>query len=36
MTSGSECEWAGIQVPIFAGLLPITSMGGLRRMAALA
>jgi methylenetetrahydrofolate reductase (NADPH) len=31
-----RCEWAGIQVPILAGLLPVTSMSGLRRMAELA
>ncbi len=31
-----RCELAGIRVPIIAGIMPITSLGGLRRMAELA
>lgn len=31
-----RCELAGIQVPIIAGILPVTSISGLRRMAELA
>jgi len=31
-----RCELAGIRVPIIAGIMPITSAGGLRRMAELA
>jgi len=31
-----RCELAGIRVPIIAGLMPITSMGGMSRMAELA
>jgi len=31
-----RCELAGIQVPIIAGIMPITSTSGLRRMAELA
>ncbi len=31
-----RCELAGIRVPIVAGILPVTSMQGLRRMAELA
>jgi len=31
-----RCELAGIRVPILAGLLPVTTMSGLRRMASLA
>lgn len=32
----ARCELAGIRVPIIAGIMPITSMGGMRRMAELA
>jgi methylenetetrahydrofolate reductase (NADPH) len=32
----ARCELAGIRVPIIAGLMPITSIAGLRRMAELA
>ena len=31
-----RCEIAGISVPIIAGIMPITSLGGMRRMAELA
>jgi methylenetetrahydrofolate reductase (NADPH) len=31
-----RCELAGIQAPIIAGIMPITSLGGMRRMAQLA
>jgi len=31
-----RCELAGIRVPIVAGIMPVTSMSGLRRMAELA
>lgn len=31
-----RCELAGITVPILAGIMPITSLGGMRRMAELA
>src|SRR5690606_206626 len=31
-----RCELAGIKVPIVAGIMPITSVGGMRRMAQLA
>jgi len=31
-----RCELAGIGVPILAGIMPVTSLGGLRRMAELA
>ncbi|HUD21366.1 MAG TPA: methylenetetrahydrofolate reductase [NAD(P)H] [Acidobacteriaceae bacterium] len=31
-----RCELAGIRVPIIAGIMPITSMSGMRRMAQLA
>ncbi len=31
-----RCELAGIRVPIIAGILPVTSMSGMRRMAGLA
>ena len=31
-----RCELAGIKVPIIAGIMPITSLGGMRRMAQLA
>jgi methylenetetrahydrofolate reductase (NADPH) len=31
-----RCELAGIRVPIIAGIMPITSVGGMRRMAQLA
>lgn len=31
-----RCELSGIQVPILAGIMPVTSHGGLRRMADLA
>jgi methylenetetrahydrofolate reductase (NADPH) len=31
-----RCELAGIHVPIIAGIMPITSLGGMRRMAQLA
>lgn len=31
-----RCELAGIRVPIMAGIMPVTSMAGLRRMAELA
>lgn len=31
-----RCELAGIRVPIIAGIMPITSFGGIRRMAELA
>jgi methylenetetrahydrofolate reductase (NADPH) len=31
-----RCELAGIRVPIIAGIMPITSMGGMKRMAQLA
>jgi len=31
-----RCELAGISVPILAGVMPITSLGGMRRMAQLA
>ena len=31
-----RCELAGIRVPIIAGIMPVTSMGGLERMAELA
>lgn len=31
-----RCELAGIHVPILAGIMPITSMGGMKRMAQLA
>ena len=31
-----RCELAGIQVPIIAGIMPITSLGGMKRMAQLA
>ena len=31
-----RCELAGIKVPIIAGIMPITSMSGLKRMAELA
>ena len=31
-----RCELAGIRVPIIAGIMPITSLGGMKRMAQLA
>ena len=31
-----RCEFAGIHVPIVAGLMPITSLSGMKRMAELA
>jgi methylenetetrahydrofolate reductase (NADPH) len=31
-----RCELAGIRIPIIAGIMPITSLGGMRRMAQLA
>jgi methylenetetrahydrofolate reductase (NADPH) len=31
-----RCELAGIHVPIIAGIMPITSLGGMKRMAQLA
>ncbi|RYD22385.1 MAG: methylenetetrahydrofolate reductase [NAD(P)H] [Verrucomicrobiaceae bacterium] len=31
-----RCELAGIEVPVLAGIMPVTSMAGLRRMAELA
>jgi methylenetetrahydrofolate reductase (NADPH) len=31
-----RCELAGIRVPIIAGIMPISSIGGMRRMAELA
>src|SRR5690606_11796228 len=31
-----RCELAGIRVPIIAGIMPVTSAGGLKRMAELA
>ena len=31
-----RCELAGIKIPIIAGIMPITSIGGMRRMAELA
>ena len=31
-----RCTMAGIQIPLVAGLMPITSAGGMRRMAELA
>jgi methylenetetrahydrofolate reductase (NADPH) len=31
-----RCELAGIRVPIIAGIMPVTSLGGMRRMAQLA
>src|SRR5690606_34753095 len=31
-----RCELAGIKVPILAGIMPVTSLGGLNRMAELA
>ncbi|MCX7869144.1 MAG: methylenetetrahydrofolate reductase [NAD(P)H] [Terrimicrobiaceae bacterium] len=31
-----RCELAGIQVPILAGIMPVTSLAGMRRMAELA
>src|SRR5580693_3521884 len=31
-----RCELAGINVPILAGIMPITSVGGMKRMAQLA
>ena len=31
-----RCELAGIRVPIIAGIMPVTSLGGLKRMAELA
>jgi methylenetetrahydrofolate reductase (NADPH) len=31
-----RCELAGIRVPILAGIMPITSLGGMKRMAQLA
>jgi methylenetetrahydrofolate reductase (NADPH) len=31
-----RCELAGIQVPIIAGIMPITSLSGMRRMAQMA
>jgi methylenetetrahydrofolate reductase (NADPH) len=31
-----RCELAGIQIPIVAGIMPITSLGGMKRMAQLA
>jgi methylenetetrahydrofolate reductase (NADPH) len=31
-----RCELVGIRVPIFAGIMPITSLGGMKRMAQLA
>jgi hypothetical protein len=31
-----RCELAGILVPIIAGIMPITSLGGMKRMAQLA
>lgn len=30
-----RCDYAGISVPIIAGIMPVTSMGGLRKMAEL-
>ena len=32
----ARCELAGIRVPIIAGIMPVTSAGGMRRMAELA
>jgi len=32
----ARCELAGIRVPVIAGIMPITSLGGLKRMADLA
>jgi methylenetetrahydrofolate reductase (NADPH) len=32
----ARCELAGIRVPIIAGIMPITSIGGMKRMADLA
>ena len=31
-----RCEFAGIRVPIIAGIMPVTSLGGMKRMAQLA
>ena len=31
-----RCRFAGIQVPIIAGIMPVTSLGGMKRMAELA
>ncbi|MFQ3670427.1 MAG: methylenetetrahydrofolate reductase [NAD(P)H] [Verrucomicrobiia bacterium] len=31
-----RCEWAGIRVPVIAGIMPITSLAGMHRMAELA
>jgi methylenetetrahydrofolate reductase (NADPH) len=31
-----RCELAGVHIPIIAGIMPITSIGGLKRMAELA
>lgn len=31
-----RCELAGIRIPILAGIMPVTSLGGMRRMAELA
>ncbi|GAB4244313.1 MAG: methylenetetrahydrofolate reductase [NAD(P)H] [Candidatus Methylacidiphilales bacterium] len=31
-----RCQWAGIDVPIIAGIMPITSLSGMARMAELA
>jgi methylenetetrahydrofolate reductase (NADPH) len=31
-----RCELAGINVPILAGIMPVTSLGGMKRMAQLA
>jgi methylenetetrahydrofolate reductase (NADPH) len=31
-----RCQWAGIDVPIIAGIMPITSLSSMRRMAELA
>ncbi len=31
-----RCEWAGVHVPIIAGIMPITSLPGMTRMAELA
>jgi methylenetetrahydrofolate reductase (NADPH) len=31
-----RCEIAGIRVPIIAGIMPVTSLGGMKRMAQLA
>jgi methylenetetrahydrofolate reductase (NADH) len=33
---GERCELAGVHIPIIAGIMPITSIGGLKRMAELA